>query len=177
MPELSRSLRDAFGCFATGICVVTTPLSGPDASPALSPEQAKKSAPQRYSSVTINSFSSVSLDPALLAWSLDLKARRYSVMSEMAGFVVNVLADHQSELAQQAATQTEFEATHWAGQPAEHGWIFDDVVASFDCKLWKKVDAGDHVMFFGKIMSHAFAGDQKPLLYYRGQFATLAESK
>lgn len=177
MPELSRSLRDAFGCFATGICVVTTPLWEADASPAPRSGDAKKSVSQRYSSVTVNSFSSVSLNPALLAWSLDLKARRYPVMSGMTGFVVNVLADHQSELAGQAAAQTDFEATRWPGQPTEHGWIFDNVVAYFDCKIWKKVDAGDHVMFFGEIMAHAFAGDQKPLIYYRGQFANLSQSE
>lgn len=157
MADREYSLRDAFGCFATGICLVTTP----DPSGG-------------FAGVTINSFSSVSLAPPLLSWCLDLKSRRYGVMSNMQGFVVNILSDQQQDVAQQAASSSDFNAADWPGQATAHGWVFDDALASFQCKMWKTVEAGDHTMFMGEVVQHGLMSEGRPLMYYRGKFAELA---
>ena len=77
----SRSFRNALGEFATGVAIVTTQV-GDDAPIG----------------ITVNSFSSVSLDPPLVLWCLDKASDRLEVFEKCDGFTINILAAAQQEL-------------------------------------------------------------------------------
>jgi len=144
-----RRLRGCFGHFATGVTVVSYAADG-------EPRGA-----------TVNSFTSVSLDPPLLLVSLARTARACAALPDKP-FVVNVLAEDQLDLAMHFAGRTRpgFEVP-WlegAGVPRLRG-----TVAWFECKPWAAYEGGDHVLHVGEIV-HYDSHLGKPLLFYTGDF-------
>ncbi|WP_417768061.1 flavin reductase family protein [Stappia sp.] len=128
-------LRRAFGTFATGVTVITT-RSG-DGTPR---------------GFTANSFSSVSLEPALLSVCVAKSACSADVFHSAPGFGVNILSADQRELSQLFASKDpgKFRESAWQDGPAGNP-ILDGVAAWFDCTTDKRIDAGDHFMLLGRI--------------------------
>lgn len=152
-----RALRDAFGCFMTGVTVVTT--TGSAGEPV---------------GFTANSFSSVSLDPPLLLVSIGRSSRNFAHFINARGFAVNVLAEGQKEVSSTFARPVEdrFAAVTWQTGPAGSP-VIEGVSAWFDCALWQAVEAGDHVILIGEVKG--FSASQEPALgYYRGAYVTPA---
>ncbi|MFD1880613.1 flavin reductase family protein [Paracoccus pacificus] len=154
-----RALRDAFGCFMTGVTVVTT-----------------TAADGRPLGFTANSFSSVSMDPPLLLVSIARSSRNYAQFAQAQGFAVNVLAERQKDVSATFARPVEdrFADLDWhtgtAGSP-----IIEGASAWFDCAVWQVVEAGDHAILIGQIKD--FAASQEPGLgYYRGAYITPAQT-
>lgn len=152
-----RIFRDALGCFATGVTIVTT----------LDPEG-------RLLGITANSFSSVSLDPPLVLFSLARKAYSFEAFQRSRHFAVNVLAADQSELSDTFAQAL---ADKWAGVDFEV-WdtdcpIISGALAQFECRTASSHDGGDHVVFIGAVERMAFDHAKEPLLYYRGRYRKL----
>lgn len=151
--ELSNSLRRAFGSFATGVTIVTTRNAGGD--------------PVGF---TANSFTSVSLDPALLLISISKSSSNLDTFSQAKSFAVNILAASQSGLSNSFASrgQDRFSGVDWTcgkqGAP-----LIDGSAAWFDCTLHKLVDAGDHVIIFGRIEAFSHT-ELEPLIYLKGQY-------
>ncbi|HQT68482.1 MAG TPA: flavin reductase family protein [Acetobacteraceae bacterium] len=150
----TRLFRDCAGCFTTGVAIVTT--CGPDGEPA---------------GVTINSFSSVSLDPPLILFSL---ARDLSVLPAFQaarGFAVNILTVDQHELSVLFARHG---ADRWSGRDyhvGQHGTpLLPDTLASFECQPHAIYDGGDHLIFIGLVTALHQRADHQPLLYYRGHY-------
>lgn len=119
--------------------------------------------------LTVNSFVSISLEPAIVSWSLRLKSSLYEHFAEAGSFVVNVLAADQSELATQFATRGEdrFEGVCWSsgacGDPVLAG-----AVATFQCEEVSSLLVGDHMVFFGGVVAFSgFAGE--PLFMHSGK--------
>lgn len=153
-----RALRDAFGCFMTGVTVVTTQQDG------------------KPLGFTANSFSSVSLDPPLLLVSLARSSRNFAHFVAADGFAINVLAENQKEVSGTFARPVEdrFATVDWQPGPAGSP-VIAGVSAWFDCKLSQIVEAGDHVVLIGEIKG--FAASQEPGLgYYRGAYITPAQT-
>ena len=130
-----RALRDAFGCFMTGVTVVTTL----DAA----------GAPQGF---TANSFSSVSLDPPLLLVSLANSSRNLDSFAKGAGFAVNILAEGQKDISATFARPSEdrFASVYWRKGPVGNPLIAG-VSAWFDCTLEQAIAAGDHTILIGRV--------------------------
>ena len=154
----SRLFRDAMGCFATGVTVIST----------LSPEGEPVG-------LTANSFNSVSLDPPLVLFSLAKDATRFNAYVRSRHFAVNVLAEDQRELSTRFARKGE---TSWDGVHF-HTWetgcpIVPGAIASFECVTETTHEGGDHLIFVGRVLKvlHMEAG--RPLLYYRGRYAEVA---
>lgn len=153
----SRTLRDALGCFGTGITVVAT-LDRDDAPVGL----------------TANSFTSVSLDPELLLVCLNKKSATLPWFKRAEAFSVNVLHVGQQEIAQRFATPDidRFENTDWetwsTGVP-----MLPDSLANFECAKFAEYDGGDHMILLGRVIRVRFEDDRDPLLYYRGSFRGL----
>src|SRR5277367_6342627 len=83
----SRAFRDALGRFPTGVAVVTA--TGPDS----------------HVGITVNSFTSVSLDPPLVLWCIDRRSRRYPAFASATGFTISILgADHKDVSARLAGS-------------------------------------------------------------------------
>jgi flavin reductase (DIM6/NTAB) family NADH-FMN oxidoreductase RutF len=150
-----RELRNAFGRFATGVCVVTT--VSPDGLAA---------------GLTVNSFSSVSLDPALVAWCLGRKAPSLAAFTASTHYVVHVLSADQQQLAQHFARPSEDKFASVRDQldptPGQVP-MFSHALARFECRKVAMTDCGDHVMVLGQVERFSYS-DEAPLLFHAGRF-------
>lgn len=152
-----RTLRAALGCFATGVTVVTC-LNG-DGEPA---------------GLTVNSFTSVSLDPPLLLVCVAKDAASAVPLSEAPNFAINVLQTGQQPASIRFSTrdQDRFGATPWAcgeaGAP-----ILGDSLGVFECERFAVYDGGDHHILVGRVVKASFDASLDPLLYFRGSYRRL----
>ena len=152
----SRELRNAFGCFPTGVAVVA----------ARSPQGA-------LAGLTVNSVAPVALAPARLLWSLGARSKSRAAFEAAEYFTVNVLREDQLELARQmsSAVPERFAGVAW--RPARSGApLIQGCVAAFECRRSSLVEVGDHVVFVGDIESFEAPGGA-PLLYLSGRYSRL----
>lgn len=152
-----RALRDAFGCFMTGVTVVTTiDASG------------------KPLGFTANSFTSVSLDPPLLLVSIANTSANLDAFVGGKGFAVNILSESQKDISATFARKIEdrFASVYWKHGPVGSPLIAE-VLVWFDCTLERVIPAGDHTLLIGRIA--AFEATPRPGLgYYRGAYVTPA---
>ncbi|HVI05073.1 MAG TPA: flavin reductase family protein [Sphingomicrobium sp.] len=152
-----RTLRDALGCFATGVTVVTC-LTGAG----------------RPAGLTVNSFTSVSLDPPLLLVCLAKQAASAAALIQSSCFAVNVLHTGQQPASMRFSTRDEdrFGTTSWscgeAGAP-----IIADSLGVFECERHAVHDGGDHHILIGQVVKASFDASLDPLLYFRGRYRRL----
>ncbi|UEM05432.1 flavin reductase family protein [Skermanella rosea] len=154
-----RAFRNALGCFATGITVITT---ANDAGEAFG--------------LTANSFSSVSLDPPLVLFCLARSSNALDAFTASGRFAVNVLAETQRDLSVRFSTAI---GDRWDGVEWE-AWetgapILKGCLASLDCTTEAVHDGGDHVILVGRVKRLSSLADGKPLLYYKGDYARVGE--
>jgi flavin reductase (DIM6/NTAB) family NADH-FMN oxidoreductase RutF len=153
----ARTLRDALGCFATGVTVVTCLKS--DGKPA---------------GLTVNSFTSVSLEPPLLLVCLHKMAASAPALTEASHFAINVLQTGQQPASIRFATRDEdrFGTTPWscgeAGAP-----ILKDSLGVFECERFAVYDGGDHHILVGQVVKASFDAGLDPLLFFRGSYRRL----
>ena len=153
----SRTLRDALGCFATGVTVVTCLDDG--GQPA---------------GITVNSFTSVSLDPPLLLVCVHKLAAAADPLTTASHFAVNVLQNEQQPASITFSTRVEdrFGSTPWScgevGSP-----ILKDSLCVFECERYGVHDGGDHHILVGQVMKASFDAGLDPLLYFRGRYRRL----
>ena len=154
---LSGKLRVALGHYATGVAIVTVAAAG--------------GAPV---GLTINSFSSVSLDPPLVLWCLQRRAERYSAFARARHFAVNVLAAGQEHLARQFAAGSPERFAGLAWQRGPRGLpVLDDCLAAFVCSRAGQFRGGDHRILIGALEEYAVTEGASPLIFYHGQFGAI----
>jgi flavin reductase (DIM6/NTAB) family NADH-FMN oxidoreductase RutF len=148
-----RDFRRALGQFATGVTVVT----------ARTPDGRKVG-------VTVNSFSSVSLDPPLVLWSLSRQAPSFADFTHATHFAVNVLAAGQHHLSRQFSTPLpdKFSGVEFAEGPAGVP-LLSGVNAHFVCRNVRQYDGGDHVIFLGEVEDYKYS-DGEPLVFHSGRY-------
>ena len=147
----ARVFRDALGKFATGVTIVTVQTEiGPVG-------------------MTVNSFASVSLDPALILWSLEKKSGRYSAFADSEHFAVHVLDETQADLALEFARNANaFNNCAW--HVSDNGVpLVDGVLARFECKCTALHDGGDHSIIVGEVLQFGFRHGE-PLIFASGKF-------
>lgn len=152
--ENLKNYRSALSRFATGVAVVTA--SGPNGPVA----------------ITINSFASVSLDPALILWSPDKNSNRHDVFVSADHFVVHILAAHQREICDLfVKTATAFDQIETEAN--EHGVpIIQDCLAVFECRKFESVDAGDHTILLGEVLKASHRSGEA-LVFANGAFSKM----
>lgn len=160
-PAVTRAFRRTAGSFATGVTIATSNL---DDIPV---------------AMTINSFSTASLDPMLLLICLGHRSRLLSWVRQSGVFAVTVLAAHQSTQAKWFANSARpTGAAAFAGfrthqAPSTGCLLFSDGLAYFDCRVRDIHDAGDHAIVVGEAMSFGPLEPAKaPLLFVGGAFAS-----
>jgi 3-hydroxy-9,10-secoandrosta-1,3,5(10)-triene-9,17-dione monooxygenase reductase component len=148
-----RDFRNALGQFATGVTIVTTRTSAGEAI-----------------GLTANSFSSVSLSPPLVLWSLSLRSPNLPNFLQATHFAINVLARDQIALSQRFSKPipNKFEGVECTdsanGMPLLNG-----TAAHFECRTEARHYSGDHVIFIGHVLHYSHA-DRDALGYHRGRY-------
>lgn len=154
-----REFRNALGCFATGVTVITG-----------------RGANDELVGITANSFSSVSMDPPLVLFSLGRGAYSMRAFICARNFAVNVLGSDQRELSQRFSTAL---IDKWAGVEyflTESACpLLAGALARFECSMEHTYDGGDHVIFVGRVLHFEYRPEGPPLIYYRGRYAELKD--
>lgn len=152
--------RELLGRFATGVTVITTLDS--TGKPA---------------GMTASALSAVSLEPPLLLVCVNRSAEFCTVLQRSARFAVNVLASDQEHLSRRFAAEgidrfagVSYE-TRSAGLP-----LLSGVVAHIWCEVKGSQDAGDHVVFFGRVVGGQVY-DREPLVHFRGRYWRVDENR
>lgn len=159
----ATAFRKTLGQFASGVTVVTTTYEGTP-----------------YG-MTASAFTSVSLDPPLVLFCADKRARSGTMVGPAGVFAVNILAENQrdfSDLFAGKGTDDErSETLARIGKVAETGApILPDVLAWLDCRVEQTIDAGDHFIYIGLVVATGAADDTRPLLYWHGSYRRLETS-
>ena len=149
-------MRDVLGHFASGVTVVTAVT---DEGPI---------------GFTCQSFSSLSLDPPLVAFAPARTSRTWMRLREIGRFGINVLAEGQDDVSQNFARSApdKFAGVPWT--PSVHGApVLQGIVAWIDGELWAEYDGGDHTIAVARVLDLGAHPDRQPLLFHRGVYGLL----
>lgn len=149
-----REFRNALGCFATGVTVVTT--CGSAGEPV---------------GLTANSFNSVSLQPPLVLWSLARDSLNLPAFSQAEHWVVHILAADQEAVSKRFASRG---TDKFAGLEFDRGLgnapLLHGCAARFQCRTAFQYEGGDHVIFVGEVVRFDRLS-APPLLFHDGRYA------
>ena len=153
---MSRELRDALGCFATGVTIITAHYEGQD-----------------YG-MTCSSFNAVSLDPAMALWNIQKNSGCLEAFQKSDGYTVSVLSAEQSELAMHftRGTQTDRFAAIETQRAPSGRVLIPACIAWFDCDLHQVIEAGDHDILLSNIRDFS-RNDGSGLIFERSQFGVV----
>ncbi|MGV6874566.1 flavin reductase [Pseudochelatococcus sp. B33] len=152
-----RAFRQCLGQFATGVTVITTLTDG------------------RPVGVTANSFSSLSLDPPLVLWSIGRKSRSFHAFEAAEHFAINILAADQVDVSQRfsSAAEDKFEGFTWsaghAGLP-----LIPGAIAHLECSAAAAHQEGDHILLIGRVLRFVSMSGS-PLLFAQGRYGVVEE--
>ncbi len=150
-------LREALGNFVTGVTVITTRNDG------------------ELHGLTANSFTSVSLDPPLVLFSLSRTADCFDAFERTGAFVINVLRSDQEALSSRFATK---DIDKWTGVAWRPGYrdcpLLDGAIATFECRVTARHGGGDHVIYVGEVVEFGHHPESDPLVFFRGRYTAVA---
>ncbi len=153
----ARTFRDALGCFATGVTIITA-----------------MDAQGNPIGLTANSFTSVSLDPPLLLVCVANNAGSAPVLRDAERFAVNVLQIGQQPTSNRFAGKGEDRFAHTPWEVGEFGTpVLTGSLSSFECARDAVHDGGDHFILVGRVLKAMFEPRRDPLLYFRGKYRRL----
>jgi flavin reductase (DIM6/NTAB) family NADH-FMN oxidoreductase RutF len=158
----AAEFREAMGCFATGVTIVTVDLDG------------------EVHGMTANAFASVSVDPLLLLVCVDRNARTHAHLHAKKRFGINILAEHQRRISKYYALPeyTHERAEEEAGARFDrtgHGTpVLRGALAYLECKLRSTQEAGDHTIFIAEV-EEVVVRQGEPLLFFRGKYRKIGE--
>lgn len=152
-----RLFRDAMGKFATGITVVTMNDNGNNIG------------------MTVNAFMSISLQPKLIAVSIDESASMYDKLNATEKFGVSILSEEQKELsmifARQKDKDQEVNFFDQDGVP-----VLSNALVTLSCNVQEKIKAGDHLIYIAEVTDLTI-NEGDPVLYFGGKYRSIAEQE
>jgi len=160
MSVTPAEFRQALGCFATGVTVITVDNEG------------------QVQGMTANAFASVSLDPPLVLVCVGHRARTHAHLHAKKRFGVNVLAEDQQDISEYYArtAQDHEHAERDAGAHFDrtaHGTpVLSGALAYLECRLHTSQDAGDHTIFIAEV-EEVVVREGEPLLYDRSGYRAI----
>jgi flavin reductase (DIM6/NTAB) family NADH-FMN oxidoreductase RutF len=152
-------LREAFGAFPSGVVAVASEVDG------------------RLVGLAASSFTSVSLEPALVSFSVANTSKTWPTLRRAAHLGVTVLADHHGDVCRQLAGPVEHRFDGLSVTATDDGAVtLDDGLARFDCTVYREVEAGDHTIVLLQLHAVEHADTSLPLVFHRSAFGRLADS-
>src|SRR6266700_1741365 len=155
-----ETFRQAMGCFATGVTVITVDYEG------------------EVQGMTANAFTSVSLDPLLVLVCVDHQARTHSHLQTRKRFGINVLSEQQRAVSEHYArpdrdpSRAEREAGAKFDRTAHGTPVLHGALAYLECRLQSAQDAGDHTIFIAEV-EDVVVRTGKPLLYFQSGYRAI----
>ena len=153
-----RAFRNAVGSFATGVMVMTC-MGGNEG----------------LIGVTMNSFSSVSLDPPLVSFCIADSLTEFETLLETDHFALNLLREDQQELSNQFAKSG---PDKWKGVSYREGPnsapIIEPNHGALLCTKHAQYECGDHYIVVARVNEIVNGGDEAPLIFYRGKYRQLS---
>jgi flavin reductase (DIM6/NTAB) family NADH-FMN oxidoreductase RutF len=153
---LAPALRSSLGRFVTGVAVLTF------------------EADEGPRGITVNSFTSVSLDPPLILVSIAKTSRSHDILAAGVAFTVNILGAEQEVIARHFTRRGGDVTIHWhleASSPRLLGTL-----AHFECSHWRSYDAGDHTLVLGEVVDFA-AREGDALGFFTSRFTPVIEER
>jgi flavin reductase (DIM6/NTAB) family NADH-FMN oxidoreductase RutF len=155
--EGNASLREVMGSYPTGVTIVAARDDG-----------------GLPFGLTINSFTSVSLEPPLVLICLGHASRCHDRLVSGGHFSVNLLAQDQSATASRFASEPSdgrFESVEWSKGPSGTP-LLEGSIACLECSIQEVLSGGDHSIILGRV-THATMSDRPALMFHRGRFSTI----
>lgn len=156
----ARRFRTILGHFATGVVAVT----------AIDAETG------RPAGLAANSFTSVSLEPALVSFCVAHTSTTWPRLRRAGRFCVNILAESQLEVCLRLAAKggDKFAGLEWTESPGG-GPVIDGALAWLECSVEAEHAAGDHVIVVARVHHLDRHQDGEPLVFYRGSYGSFTE--
>lgn len=154
----SGAFRSCFGSFATGVLVVTCQAEG---EPGIA--------------ITINSLSSVSLDPALALFCLDENSATLAAFLRAGHFALNILSEGQDGISTRYAQKHDPLPEHFDPAWTTGAPILKGALAVADCRLNDVFGGGDHRILLGEVVEAGWQPEASPLLYFRGGYGRIGD--
>lgn len=152
-------LRAAFGAFPSGVVAVAARVDG------------------RPVGLAASSFTPVSLEPALVSFSVANTSRTWPLLRRATRLGVTVLADHHDAVCRQLAGPVAHRFDRLPVTATGDGAVtLDDGLARFDCTVYREVEAGDHTLVLLQLHALDHADSALPLVFHRSRFGRLADS-
>ena len=157
----TEAFRRAAGRYATGIVVVTAVVDG------------------QQHAMTVNSFTSVSLDPLLVLFCAEKAARFHDAVLAAGSWGVSVLGSDGEAVSRWFATrgrplEDQLRDVPWTPGAVCGAALLDGAIATLECETTATSDGGDHTIVVGQVRAVSVgASDAEPLIYYEGRYRTL----
>ena len=152
----TRALRNTLGQFATGVCVLTT----------YDPNRGAVG-------MTVNSFAAVSLEPALVLWSIQNSSECFKEFTECDRYGISVLQHSQEALSNRYARSLERTVDDADCFVDSHGVpLIQGALATFSCKMSARHPGGDHHIIVGEVVDFE-SHPGEPLVFFGGAYGRL----
>lgn len=156
-PFSQRDFRNAMGTFATGVCVVCA-----------------RNAYGEAIGMTVNSFSSVSLDPPLVLVCLGEESPRAQAIVNAGKFSISMLGETQLDISNHFALPGQGLAGEGMLEDGQSTTpIVPNAASVVECEVETQYPGGDHTILIGRVTHLETKADVGPLIYYRGAYRKL----
>jgi flavin reductase (DIM6/NTAB) family NADH-FMN oxidoreductase RutF len=146
--------RRVLGQYATGVAIVTA-----------------QDCHATRAGVTINSFTSVSLIPQLVSFSLARTLRSLPIFLEAHCLAINILAADQRELSVKFSNGSADKWNATATTAGVHGApLIERALANLECERHTYFEGGDHLIFICRVIALRSDVERDPLLFFRGRY-------
>jgi len=153
-----RAYRNALGCFPTGVAVATTIMTG-----------------KEPMGMTVNSFTSVSLEPPLVLWCIDRKSDRFEAFTKSGVYAISLLGLAHEAVSSRLAKRGSHSLQGIDLVPTDLGPpAIADALAVFECRMETIYDGGDHVILLARVIGFMRPQVGEPLVFHDGRYNSLA---
>jgi len=158
LDKSNKELRKTFGRFATGVAVITF-------------ENIKG----QKLGITINSFTSLSLNPPMILWCLDKSSDLYEEILNINHYTVSFLSELQEEIAHSLAQKNDHSLDSIKHKEVSNGLIIEGCIGWVSCTNNKTIDSGDHSILVADVID-CKENSGKPLIFWGSEYTNLISS-